>query len=238
MRLATVLCLACCLLLSSIAFAAAPLNGVYKSETIGGPMYEGTGTESWAAPAGWVQVGNVINLASLKAGVLASQWYLSCPTTTAAPTLIFNNVNVNGTGTRIYAVNYAGGTFWLSGGGPWGNGDPSYLAAVDTYSETIVLSYLNWVVTGANMTISAVNGHFLGYPETCFSFGIGDKVLRGYTDTGVKPATYPDFLAPDCNPTRVYGHWDDVEDLTLTILGCQVPAQTSTWGEVKALYRD
>ena len=33
------------------------------------------------------------------------------------------------------------------------------------------------------------------------------------------------------------GHWGDIRDLTLTIQGCAVSTESSSWGAVKALYR-
>lgn len=232
-----ILCVVCISLVSSIAMAGPPLDGIYKSETIGGPVFEAVGTESWTTPNGWVQPGNVVTMGSFKGNVIGSQWHISCPMITAS-FLLSNDVDGSGNGNKTYAEMFTGGMFWLSGVGPWGNGDASYQAAIDNYSETIVISYENWVVVGCNMTFSSINGHFEGYPDACFSLMIGDKVCRGNTDTGNKQGFYPDFLDPGCNPTRQYGHWDDVEDLTLTITGCAIPTAPTTWGGIKALHRD
>ena len=83
------------------------------------------------------------------------------------------------------------------------------------------------------------------------AWAIGNGVLRGGTPPGaplpfnygvlqsVKSAGYPDYPTPACTlaSAGVAGHWDDIRDLTLSIQGCAVATQPSTWGNVKAMYR-
>jgi hypothetical protein len=226
----------CLLAMPLLAVADAPWDGIYKSTTLGGPVFESVGTTSWTAPNGWLQVGNTTHMESFDGNVHATQWLISCPTIVVAPVLISDDVDANGDGTRTYEVNYSGGTLWLAGGGPWGNGDLEYQASVDSYIETVVLSYLEWAVTGCDVSFSSVHGHFTDYPEQCYSFAIGNKACAGNTDEGNKPGLYPDFVDPSCNPTRTMGRWEDVDDITLTITGCTVPNQSATWGSIKSLY--
>jgi hypothetical protein len=105
---------------------------------------------------------------------------------------------------------------------------------------------VNNAVVGA-VSDHSVTAHIQGYPESCISWAIGNGVLRGgeypFFNTGVlqnsKPANYPDFHTYNCILAPVeYGHWDDIRDLTLSITGCAVATDPTTWGAVKAKYRN
>ncbi|HEU4366577.1 MAG TPA: hypothetical protein VFT13_14065, partial [Candidatus Krumholzibacteria bacterium] len=53
-----------------------------------------------------------------------------------------------------------------------------------------------------------------------------------------KPADYPDYRDANCNAGPTDGHWGDIRDLTVSVTGCAVSTEQSTWGGVKSLYRD
>ena len=60
----------------------------------------------------------------------------------------------------------------------------------------------------------------------------------GTTDTASLWPGYPAFLVPiTCDPTRTLGSWGEVDEITLIITGCTVPAKETTWGEIKSLYK-
>ncbi|MDH3198120.1 MAG: hypothetical protein OEO21_07750, partial [Candidatus Krumholzibacteria bacterium] len=89
------------------------------------------------------------------------------------------------------------------------------------------------------------SAHLVGYAADCVAFGIGNGVLIGdtdpnlipITDTNVKPADYPDFLVNCAVDNGSDGHWGDLTDLTLTVRGCEVPVEETSWGAVKSIYR-
>jgi hypothetical protein len=100
----------------------------------------------------------------------------------------------------------------------------------------------------------SVSAHIEGYQESCVTWGIGNGVLRGglspqapkpfyYLPLGplqsAKPGNYPDYPGAGCvlGPNGP-GHWEDIKDLTLTIAGCAVKTEQSSWGNIKAMYRD
>jgi hypothetical protein len=98
----------------------------------------------------------------------------------------------------------------------------------------------------------SVTAHIQGYPESCITWGIGNGVLRGGSSPSlplpfnygvlqsVKSAGYPDYpSASGCvlSPTGP-GHWDDIRDLTISVTGCAVATEPTTWGAVKAKYKD
>jgi hypothetical protein len=126
-----------------------------------------------------------------------------------------------------------------------------YTGIIDTYTEIRTIQVASGKIVGA-VSDHSVSAHIQGYPESCVAWAIGNGVLRGGTPPGVpvpfnypvlqsvKGAGYPDYPTPGCVlvAAGVAGHWDDIRDLTLTVEGCAVPVQPSTWGAVKSLYRN
>jgi hypothetical protein len=53
----------------------------------------------------------------------------------------------------------------------------------------------------------------------------------------MKPADYPDYRDGACAAGPTTGHWGDFRDLTISVQGCAVSTEESTWGGVKAIYR-
>jgi hypothetical protein len=136
-----------------------------------------------------------------------------------------------------YQIEYVGGNVWLDGAGPWGGGDPSYTGVVDTYTEIREIQVVAGTLTGLNSNHN-LSANINGYPADCVAFAIGNTAWIGDTPQhGPKPADYPAFLDPNCDPNGTQGHWGTATDLTVTVSGCLVSTQESTWGGVKALYR-
>ncbi|MEJ2722779.1 MAG: hypothetical protein P8181_16825 [bacterium] len=224
-------------MLVCVSFAGPPLNGDYDSDDIGGPTNVGRYTESWSVPNGALLLGTTLNAESWDGMNLGLQWRYYCSTQTIDPVLLVDNVDVNGNGNRTYMKTFTGGYIWLSGAGPWGNGDPEYTGPIDTYHEFETIQYTNWVRTHAVTNVQAT-AHFDGYPNTCMVFSVGNGLEIGSTDFGmVKPADYPDLLQEGtCDPVMTMGGWWDFFTLTLSISNCTVPTENATWGAIKAQY--
>jgi hypothetical protein len=204
----------------------------------GGSVYTGRYTEGWDAGGGATDAGTTLNAESWDGANLGTQWRYWCSTEAAPGILWQDNVNGDGYGNRTYLKTFGGGYIWLSGAGPWANGDPDYTGFIDTYTETEIVTYEAWVPIAAVTSVQAT-AHFTGY-TSCMTFYIGNGDRQGTTDLGgMKPMDYPDFMATDCSPTRTLGAWWIFDDVTLVISGeCQVSTQESTWGAVKAKYSE
>jgi len=220
----------------SSVFAGAPINGTYKSTN--GDFSEGTEASSWAG-AGFLGLGNILYAESNDA---ANDWIIGCPMVVSVLD-IGAPLNGLGNGNKTYLITYDGGYLQLGGPGtPWDGGDASYNGIVDYYSEIRTTQYVNFQIVGS-VSDHNVNAHIQGYPASCVTWGIGNGVLLGSTPAlsgalqSVKPAGYPAFHDAACNANGATGHWGDIRDLTISITGCAVAIQQSTWGEVKSLYR-
>jgi hypothetical protein len=234
----TVLCTL--LLIPVLATAGPPLDGIYKSVDVGGPINIGRYSESWEAGGGPLMPGTTLNAESWDGTDLGLEWRYWCSTQLVAPTLLIDTVNpATGNGNRTYQKQFSGGYFWLSGSGPWANGDPDYSGTIDTYSEFETIQYVNWVPVHAITNVQAT-AHFDNYPETCFNFAVANGVEIGSTNNGDPvPMDYPDFLeANTCAPVLTLGAWWDMKDLSLVITGCSVPTEEMNWGAIKAHYQD
>ncbi len=134
---------------------------------------------------------------------------------------------------------FVGGYVWLSGSGPWANGDPEYPGVIDNYVEFETIQYSNWQRVAAVTNVQAT-AHFDNYPNTCMVFSVANGSEVGSTDFGMtKPGDYPDLLQElTCSPTMTLGGWWNLMTMTLSISGCTVENENATWGEVKALYKD
>jgi len=225
---------------SAVVEAGAPLSGTYKSTL--GQFDEGTQATTWSG-AGYTAVGNRLFAQSYAGGVPTADWIIGCPI--AINVFMYSNTVVGGNGHKSYIITYAGGYTSLGGpGNPWDGGDAVYTGNIDTFVETRTEQYAGGVIVGAvsNYNVSA---HLQGYASTCVAWAIGNGVLIGSIPAlsgalqNVKPAGYPAFHDANCNPMAGgSGDWGDVRDLTLSITGCAVATEPSTWGNVKSLYRD
>lgn len=224
------------LLAAQAAFAGPPLPGTYRSTDLGGPVLVGRYSEGWGAGGNALSAGATLNCGSWDGSALGSQWRYSCGTQTANSVLLSNTVNAQGNGNRTYMSTYVGGSFYLSGSGPWGNGDAGYPGVMDSYVEYETLQYVNWVPV-SGITNVQMSAHFDNYPEQCMSYNMGNGVR--VSDTGLgqpAPANYPSFLDASCNATPVDGACWNFITITLSIVDCSVPVEETTWGAVKSIY--
>jgi hypothetical protein len=209
------------------AWAAAPFDGIYKSSL--GDFNEGREGSSWRSA--FLGQGNVLHAESWDGSTLGTDWKILCPE--AVKVILIVDLAPGGTGQRIYQIIYSGGYLELDGGGPWGNGDPLYTSIILTYNEIRTIQYVNNVMIGS-VSDHSLTSHMAIYKK-CFAWAIGNGVWLGNTDAA--PAGYPVYRRQGCVGLHKPGHYGDVRDLTLTIQGCTVSTQTSTWGAVKAIYR-
>lgn len=236
MKLSGIVLFASLALLPAGLLAGPPLNGDYDSQDIGGPLYVGRYTEGWDAGGGALLAGSTLNAESWDGSMLGTQWRYWCSTESGDAVLLVDNVNASGNGNRTYMKTFEGGYIWLSGSGPWANGDPDYFGVIDNYTEFETITYSNWVAIAAVTNVQAV-AHFNDYPQLCMSFYIGNGTRVATTANGETiPAGYPDLLDPDCNATRVDGAAWDFTSVTLSIVDCAVGTEEATWGAIKQLY--
>jgi hypothetical protein len=228
-----------CALSAGFALAGAPLDGVYESTDMSGPLNLGRYSESYATAGGSLDPGTTLNAQSWDGTNLGQQWKYYCATQVTAPMLLTDNVDANGNGNRTYMKTFVGGFIWLSGSGPWANGDAQYTGMIDTYTVFETIQYVEFERVAAVSNVDA-SAHFDGYAESCMTFAVGNGSEVGSTDFGeMLPADYPPFLEPsNCDPTGVYGGWWDLFTITFTITGCATPVEEATWGSVKALYAE
>jgi hypothetical protein len=219
-----------------------PLGGTWKSTN--GDFDEGTATSSWGVGA-YLFRGGYIYGRSTQGAVFTNDWTISCPNVISVTTLVPSGP----TGNAVYMYTYMGGFLTLGGpGNPWDGGDAVYTGIIDTYREIRTVQFVNGKIVGA-VSDHSISAHFQGYPESCATWAIGNGVLRGTTPTGQfnspplqnsKPAGYPDYpQGGNCSLQKSGpGHWDDIRDLTLSITGCTVATEPTTWGNVKSMYRN
>jgi hypothetical protein len=243
-RLAFSLALLACLGLATVltataSFAGPPIPGTYSSTDIGGTIPPGRYSEGWGPGGGGLLSSATLNCGSWDGTSLGLVWRYICATQLTNAVLILDTVDGSGNGQRTWKCTYSGGTFWLSGTGPWANGDPDYPGVFDSYVEFETVLYSGGIEIGA-VTIVQASAHFDNYPTICMSYGIGSGQRVGTTALGqVEPPNYPPFLqAGTCAPVMPEGAWWNMNGVTLSITsGCAVPTRPSTWGAVKTLYR-
>jgi hypothetical protein len=217
--------------------AQAPVNGTYKSnDLVGGTMLEGRYSESWVA--GKLDVGNTMNEESWDGAVLGTEWRFFCPRVISVA-LLLNGVNGAGNGQKIWQLTYNGGFFWLDGGGPWGGGDPSYLATVVGWNAIVTEQFANFVEVSQIRSISAT-ASFVDYGTICLALQVQNTEKDDDTNSSGLPADYPVFIDGSCDPVPTgAGEWGDVSQITFSIDNCPtVPVQQASWGQVKQLYSD
>lgn len=228
-------------LFAGISVAGPPLDGIYQSADIDplGTVELGRYSESWDIGGGALMTGTTLNAESWDGVNLGLQWRYYCGTMVSDAVLSIDNVNGSGNGNRTYQKTYVGGYIWLSGSGPWANGDPQYTGPIDSYTEFETISYVAWERVAAVTNVQAT-AHFDGYPQSCMYFAIGNGSEVGNTDDGeTMPADYPDLLQQTtCDPVMTMGAWWDMFTLTMTITDCTSPTTETTWGEVKSLYAE
>jgi hypothetical protein len=224
-------------LISAPALAQAPLDGTYKSTDLGGTMLPGRYSESWFP--GPLAVNNTLNEESWDGATLGTQWHWYCPWI-VGKLLLVSTVDGFGNGQKIWKVTYTGGYCWLDGGGPWGGGDASYLADINTWVAIVTETYAAFVEVGTVRNHNA-SATFQNYPQECMSLSVTNAEKLGDTSGGGGlPANFPAFWDwVPCAPAATPGEWGDIDGITFNILGCETVSVTETsWGAVKAMYRD
>lgn len=225
-------------ILATTAFAvvatsafANPVVGTYRSLDLGGALLTGHASQSWALAANGANgVNDVYNALSWNGSSLGTQWGISCGVQ-GAPQLVQDN-RVSGTGTVVYTNAFAGGRFYFNNG-PWCT-SAQCAGNINQTIEIVTVQYVAGIPAAAVVNVNT-SGTFDN--SNCnLTFAIGNGVGLGDTDSGPKPATYPDFLDTSCNPTRTFGSWGDIITITARI-DCPVPTRQSTWGALKATYR-
>jgi len=223
-------------LVPSLAFAA-PVAGTYTTTDLGGQLLTGrASTHRTGINSG---LPHVLHAQSWNGATLGTQWELRCAVENAAFGVQDNRVG--GVGTVVYTSQFTGGQFELfNTGGAWGDG-------VANLGTTTVISTVQFIMIGGNSTpvASVVNanssGDFGGGCTLTFviSNGVGVGETTSLNPAIVKPADYPTFLDAACAPAAAnsqFGTWGNTITSTMRI-DCSVPAQESTWGAVKNIYR-
>ena len=233
MRFAKVLMIGLPILLLALpALGQCPQNGYYNSQ--GGTVELGTASESWVGGQEG-QIGNALYALSMGDG---AQWILSCPATCADPILLDDLVDEYGNGQRIYLTQYCGGTLWLNGGlEAWGNGDADYVVNLSDMNIYVTIIFMAGVPIGHVSNIELA-GTFQDC-DACVAFQIANATMLGEGLGYSFPIGYPmPVYEGSCTPDAgLYGSYWDIIDIGLTISGCSVATEETTWGQVKALYR-
>ncbi len=224
-------------LVSVPALAGPPNNGTYTSTDIGGSMLPGRYSEYWfGAP---LAVNNTLNEESWNGSALGTEWHWYCPWITGK-VLLVNTVNGAGNGNKIWRVTYTGGYCVIYNTGPWGGTDPSYTGDINSWVAIVTETYSAFVEVGTTRNHNA-NATIQGYGEDCMTLDVTNIEKLGDTATdGPLPANFPVFWNwIGCAPTTGSGEWGDVDSITFVILGCPtIGVSESSWGAVKAMYRD
>ncbi len=228
----TMVLLLLALVIPAVALAGAPLQGSWSSTDLGGIVPLGRYTEGWMAGGGALSAGTTFNAASWDGVSLGSSWSYHCSVEGGDAILIDDSV-VAGNGTRTWKCIFTGGTIWLSGSGPWGNGDPEYTGPILSYVEYETVTYVANVAIAARTNVQAT-ARIDGYDSECLGFTVGNGAKVG---DGLPPANYPPLLYTDCSPTATDGASWDFSQLVLYIASCEVSTEDSSWGALKALYR-
>jgi hypothetical protein len=221
-------------LLVSPAGAANPAPGVYESTDLGGLVLLGRAAQSWGAPLNALHgVTDVFNAQSWDGAALGTQWRFSCGVQPNAQ-VVQDFRDGNGTGAVIFTNTFVGGTFFLSKQGPWGDGVNDLGGTLTVTRLIVTVRYVLNVPQEARLNVDS-DGLF--HESNCtLTFVIANGIGGGDTDLVPKPPGYPDFIDPACQPTRTFGSWGDISQITLRI-DCPVPSRRSTWGTLKATYR-
>lgn len=215
------------------ALATGPVPGTYNSIDLGGSVQLGRMSQSWPAPGNATGgAGDVFNLRSWDGSSLGDQWWFQCGLQ-PSPAVV-QDLRVGGTGAVIISNTFIGGRFFLDGTGPWSDGSKDLNGSLGVTRITVTERWVGGVLEESRMNIDT-DGVFDGSRCT-LTFVISNGLGEGNTDTGSLPANYPAFLDPNCQPSRVYGAWGSMSQITMRI-DCPVTGQKSTWGALKTMYR-
>jgi len=214
--------------------AGPPAAGTYKSSAPWSQFDEGREASSWPGANTFLSTGNVLHAESWDGVGFGTDWKVLCPVVSSVNLIL--DLTFSGTGQKIYLIEYTGGYLHLGGTGPWAGGDANYVGLIQSYYETRTIQYVSGNMVGS-VSDHSVAAQIQGYAQSCVAWGIGNGVWLGNSPTA-KPANYPSWNDANCNANQNDGHWGDIRDLTVSVTGCAVSTQQSSWGAVKSLYRN
>lgn len=231
-RFTTTLFVSALALVLAIPAFSAPVIGVYTSTDLGGQLLTGrASTHRTGINSGFP---HVFHVQSWDGTSLGTQWEVRCGQSNS---MNIQDNRVAGTGTVVYSSTYTGGTFtFFPGGWPWGDG-------TGTLASTSLLTTVQFVnnVPVASVVNGNTSGMFAGGCALTFAIANGNGVgeTTSLNPLITKPADYPVFLDGTCSPAAAnqqFGTWGKVITITMNI-DCATPTQTTTWGQVKQIYR-
>lgn len=235
-RHATMLLAATLTLALAIPALANPVNGTYNSTDLGGQLLTGrASTHRTGINSGFP---HVFHIQSWNGAALGTQYEISCGQSTS---MNVQDNRVAGVGDIIYSSTYTGGTFtFFAGGWPWGDGSGTLNTTNLTTTVTYIMLSGNSTPVGARVNGSS-SGVFQGGCALTFAIangtGVGETTSLNPAIT--LPADYPVFLDGTCapaSPSSQFGTWGSVTQITF-MTDCATPARTSTWGQLKTIYR-
>jgi hypothetical protein len=198
-----------------------PINGIYKSQELGGTVIDGHWSEAWFGGQEGA-VGSTINAASWDGSTLGTMWEITGPAINATPTLVSSTLEFGMTIEKWYTT-YSGGTLKLKNTGPWWNGADSgteYDLTVNSYSHDTTKYFYGSTFDSATTNVH-LNATFNAFPAYTVDFIIAVAVPTG---GGVTPPTgYPSFAINA--PAGAWGVTQKIrmditpEPMTLALLG-------------------
>ena len=219
------------------ALAACPIDGHFSSlyPDVGDyPMSLGRAAEAWCG-GGAGMPGNLMNAQSWDGTALGLEWKIWGMEIDADGGVEIDSNIVNGTGWIDYVTNYVGGEFWLSGDREWSSDGEDLVGQVSGFNVATRVTYLMGEVAGATSNFY-LTGNFDGC-EVCLIQEVTGNTELDWRPGGMLvnwgpfPADYPDFLCPT----------EDGELFTVCcidlVIACDVASETTTWGDVKSLFR-
>ena len=220
--------------MASYAYAASsnrPKDGIYS--TSNGTILGGRASEAWCTGGGPGQVGNTENAMSWDGTNLGAQWNVWGMTIDAAGAVeTARHFDSRGNGWIDYATNYTGGQFWLSGDHIWGNGTTDYTGTLTYYNVGARVNYVGGQPVGVTSNIF-LTGIFDDCPNCSIEYAISNALLvwrTGYPTA--MPASYPPFQY-DASTGELFDACCAVAKIYCNPLS----TNPSTWGGIKALYR-
>lgn len=197
--------------------------------TTNGTMNGGRATEAWCTLAQGGVPGNTQNAMSWDGVTLGGQWRAWGMSIDAnGATLLTDNIDGNGNGTRTYQTFYEGGQFWLTKDHTWGDGFNDLIGDLNFFQVDATITFFGGTPVGITSNIS-FSGAFVDCPEyqdCTVEFAIANAIgVAGI------PADYPALL---CGATG--GEAFDVCCITMSI-NCAIPTESETWSGIKAMYR-
>ncbi|MCK4546466.1 MAG: hypothetical protein KAW17_03400 [Candidatus Eisenbacteria sp.] len=214
--------------------AGPPLYGEYFDNL------EGRYTVSYVGDV-WLSLGNTYHAESWDEGAsaLGLLWEFACPALEGEPEWIGSWFDEDGNGYASYLLRYSGGTFWLSGAGPWGNEETEYTGILDYYTERRAVHFWHGLPFRIETQGVECAGDFDEFDvRLCAEW---DAMNVGVSDGQVPD--YPVLLESPggvCSPNpTLRGEYGRVECVVLRISDEEGPtrAKNATWGSIKSTYR-